>query len=102
MALSTAETQYLRTKVGSGVDPAVLQEAYDRLLDLDAVAREILEIRRADLLAQPDSFTVVGEYSQSTAKQLEGIDSVLASLGGISDLGSGSVRVVDPAASDPR
>lgn len=96
MALTTAEVQYLRTKVGSAEDLAVLQSTYDRLLDLDAVAREILEIRLADLLADPASFSVSGEYSQDTRTNIENLQKTLATLGGVSELATGGVRVLSP------
>lgn len=96
MTLTTPEEKYLRTKVGSAVDLAVLQESYDRLGSLDAVAREILETRLADLLADPASFAIPGEYSQDTRTNIENLQKTLASLGGTSDLGEGGVTMVGP------
>lgn len=96
MLLTLPEEKYLRTKVGSAVDLAVLQESFDRLGDLDAVAREILETRLADLLADPASFTVVGEYSQDVSANIKSIQETLGSLGGVSDLGSGAVSITGP------
>ncbi len=95
-SLTLTEEKYLRTKVGSAVELADLQESYDRLGTLDGVAREILETRLADLLADPASFSVPGEYSQDTRANIESIQKLLATLGGASDLGSGGVTVVGP------
>lgn len=94
--LTLEQEKYLRTKVWSAVELSVLQESYDRHGDLDAVAREILETRLADLLADPASFNVVGEYSQDTRTNIENIQTVLGTLGGTSDLGSGSVTISGP------
>lgn len=79
MALTEDDLFYLRSKIGTAEPPtdADLDENYDRLGTLDAVAAEILATRLADLANQPDSFTVVGEYSQSTSKQMEAIAALL-------------------------
>lgn len=104
MALSTADLKYLRTKVGSREPPtdADLQDGYDRLGILDAVAREILEIRLADLLADPASFSVSGEYSQDTSANIRELRETLGSLGGQSALGTGTVQVAEPESADAR
>lgn len=104
MLLTDAQVHYLRTKVGTDAPTDdELQEAFDRLDDVDSVAREALEIRLADLLAAPESFSVSGEYSQSTGRNIDGIKATLATLGGISELGSGgTVRIIEPSPSFSR
>lgn len=88
----------LRRQVGGSPSDDDLQEAFDRLGDLAEVAREVLQIRLANLRAAPATFAVPGEYSQSTAENLRALEAQLAGLAQVGDLaaGAGQVRVVCP------
>lgn len=85
-----------RRQVGNAPDDATLNATYDRLLDVDAVVLEVLEIRLAELLRKPAQFSVPGEYSQSTDANIKALTERIASLGGGSGLGSGVVTIVSP------
>ena len=87
MALTPTTEEYyqIRRKVGTlAPTDEVLNSTFDRQDgSVDATVAEILETRFADLASQPDSFTVVGEYSQSTGKQMEALGALVTrSVGG--------------------
>jgi hypothetical protein len=81
MALTTDQIKLMRRWVGRRPDDAALQDGYDRLGSLTETVREVLQTRRADLIADPASYSVPGEYSQDTRANLEAIDRLLAELG---------------------
>lgn len=95
MALTTDDLHWLRTKVGttSPTDDD-LNARYARLGDVPAVAREVLEERYADLIAAPESFSVSGEYSQSTAEQMKQLRAAIESIPATADPAGGSARIV--------
>lgn len=102
-ALSADQLVFLQTKLGSTSDTADLQARYDRLGDTVAVAREVLEIRFADLLNQPDTFSVAGEYSQGTKDQIARLRTLLDGLGESEDEPTATTaRLVGPARSPRR
>lgn len=72
--LTDSDLAYLSTVLGSDLDEGDLQERYDRLGDTRKVASEVLDIRYADLLAKPDSFTIPGEYSETRSKQIDALN----------------------------
>ena len=80
-ALTVDQLVTVRRRVGRQPVDAEIQTIYDRTGSLTETVREILEIRVADLRANPTSFTVPGEYSQDTAGQIKAIDAALLSLG---------------------
>lgn len=98
MALTTDQLVHIRRSVGNTPDDAELNSIYDRVGDVDELILEVLETRLANLKAQPDSFSVPGEYSQSTSKQMEMLEGQIAALGG----GSGEVRFIPPPAAPCR
>lgn len=97
MALTQDQIVSIRRKVGNAPDDATLNEIYARNGEsIDDLVLEVLETRLATLRATPDSFSVPGEYSQSTKEQMKQLEGLIASLGGSTEEG-GVVRIVDPA-----
>lgn len=89
-----------RRQVGNAPDDAALNDTYDRLGDVDAVVLEVLELRYAELERTPESFSIPGEYSQSTGKNLEALGARISALGG--GPGAGVVEIVQPERPDGR
>lgn len=86
MAVLTEDQVYaLRRKVGDRPTDAELQAIYDRTGSLTETAREILETRLANFMADPANFSVPGEYSQGTEKNIDALTRALASLGDLDD-----------------
>jgi hypothetical protein len=83
--LTEAQLATLRRRVGNAPDDAGLQAVYDRTESLTETVREILEIRLANLLADPASYSIAGEYSQDTSANIKAIESALAWLGNLDD-----------------
>ena len=77
MPLSGDDLTYLRRRVGSSPDDAALEVIYatyeDRAHPLEHLTLHVLETRLADLLANPASFSVSGEYSQSTGENIRAL-----------------------------
>jgi hypothetical protein len=98
MALTAEQIVTIRRQVGNSPDDAALNEAHDRLIGEDdpvaAVVLEILEIRLADLRRQPSSFSIPGEYSQSTDGNIRTLEAQIAALGGG---GAGTTILAPPA-----
>ena len=58
----------LRRYVGKGFTDPELQDAFDRQGNLRDAAVEILETVYADMIINPLSFTIIGEYAQNANK----------------------------------
>lgn len=90
MALTDSQTAFFDRKLGRGtwttddIEPRLVRNGYD----LTATVREVIEGRLAALRAQPATFAVPGEYSQSTAANIASYETILADLG-TSDAGGG-------------
>lgn len=100
--LTEEDLVYLRTQIGSGLNGSDAQDRFDRLGNTRLVVKEILEQRLADLLAQPATFNVAGEYSQSTAENIKALQQQLENLGSAGTdgfSGISTLRVVTPVAS---
>lgn len=95
-ALTEGQLVTLRRQVGSSPTDGELQLIFDRVGSLTETAREVLEIRLANLRAEPTSFTVPGEYSQDTSGQIKALDAQLAKLGDLDN-----TDPVDDAAAEP-
>lgn len=73
MALTNDQVAFLRARLGSGFDE---DDAEERLIRLGgegfeaAVVVEVLQERLSTLATKPDTFTVVGEYSESWGKSI--------------------------------
>lgn len=76
-ALTQDQLVYVRRQIGNSPTDAELQVTYDRLADVDQVVLEVLEIRLANLIADPATFSVSGEYSQSTAVNIQALQKKL-------------------------
>lgn len=98
MALTEDQLVQIRRQVGNKPDDAALNAIFDRTEDLDELVLEVLETRLATLEASPAQFTVVGEYSQDTGKNIDALKGKVGALGG----GNSRVRIVSPTAADPR
>lgn len=85
--LTTTQFTVLRSELGDSVPPtdADLQEIYDRRLGLVGVVREVWRKRMANFLANPTSFTIPGDYAQSTTANLAVLERKLARLAGLPD-----------------
>lgn len=99
MALTQDQIVTIRRAVGDTPDDAALDVIYARNGEsVDDLILEVLETRLANLEAAPDSFTIPGEYGQSTGKQMDALREKIAELGG-----AGSTLVIwDPTAQNPR
>lgn len=98
MALTEDQLITIRRAVGDKPDDAALNVIYDRTADVDVLILEVLERRLANLKAVPDSFSVPGEYSQSTGKQIDALQAEVSARGGSGH----TVRIVDPDPPRPR
>lgn len=77
MALTAAETAYLQSELGSGVDLADMQVRYDRLGSAKAVALEVIRQRLADALQAPTSFSIPGVYQETTTGNVSALQEQL-------------------------
>lgn len=87
MALTAAQEAYFRSKLGTSADMVDLEARLTRLGgDEAAAALEALDQRIADLLAEPASFSVPGEYSEDRSANIRALaasaDSIRADLPG--------------------
>lgn len=108
MALTPDQDAYFRSKLGSGYDS---YDAEQRLIRLGGtgyepgVVVEVLEQRLADLAIKPDSYTVVGEYSETWSQTQKLVQAQLvaaqeeAAEAGI-DAGGSLVTIQQPARYD--
>lgn len=92
MALSVDQLITIRRAVGTAPSDAELNDIYTRTADVDELILEVLEIRLADLKRNPSSFSVPGEYSQSTGENIAALEKSVAALGG----GGSLVRIIEP------
>lgn len=73
-----------------------LDAMYSRLESLKAVVQEVLRKRLAEFTAKPSQFAVAGDYSQSTAANINGLREQLKLLDQYTD-----DLVFSPASSQP-
>jgi hypothetical protein len=79
MPLSGSDLRYARRKLGSLPEDAVLNTLYDTLVvegkeqPLEWVILETLEVRLAEMIRNPASFSVSGEYSQNTSENIKAL-----------------------------
>jgi len=80
MALTDNDLAWVRSKVGtSAPTTAELNETFDRLGTKEAVVREVLDTRLANLTASPAQFSVSGEYSQDVSANIKALQDQLGS-----------------------
>lgn len=101
MALTENERIQVRREIGNSPDDAALDTIHDRHVangeadPVNALILEVLEIRYAERLRNPDSFNVPGEYGESrNPETLKALEAQIESLGG--DVGGAPVRIVPP------
>lgn len=95
MSLTEDQLVQIRRQIGNKPDDASLNSIYDRTGDLDELVLEVLETRLANLESSPAQFTVVGEYSQDTSKNIEALRLQVGTL--TSDDGPPIVRIISAA-----
>jgi hypothetical protein len=101
VALTQDQVITIRRAVGDTPDDAALEAIYARNGgSVGDLVLEVLERRLANLRAAPDSFSIPGEYSQSTKGQMDALEKQIAALGGGGALGV--VSIVSPAYPNPR
>lgn len=84
MAVPEADLIWIRTKIGDKPVDADVEVVYNRnQYDKRATAAEILERRRANLLANPASFSISGKYSQDTRTNIEELKDALGDVAGV-------------------
>lgn len=100
VVLSADDLNWIHDRVGDTPDDAALALVAARtdITTREAVVREVLSRRLANMLAAPASFTIPGEYGQNNSANITALQAQLDQVGGIGD-GSSSlptVNVVDP------
>lgn len=87
MPLDPDQLAIVRDEIGTADPPSDgdLDDIYDRKGGLVGVVRVVWAQRLANLLALPATFSVSGEYSQSTGDNIEAIQTRLKELSGLSD-----------------
>ena len=82
MPLSTVDLNWVRDEIGTATPPtdSDLNTSFDELGSREYVALRVLKRRRADLLANPASFTISGVLSQDASANLRILDSQIAPL----------------------
>lgn len=78
--LTSAQTSWLRSEVGSTVTDVDLQSKFDRLGVVRDVAIEVLRERRAKWLDQPLSVSVSGVASVNFGENVKAIERRIAAL----------------------
>lgn len=71
--LTDANLAYLHAELGADADEDDLQDRYDRLGSVVAVADEVVRGRLADLLAKPASVTLTGVMSKDTSANIRAL-----------------------------
>ena len=80
--LTTGDIGWIREWVGDDPDDVELNRLLNEpgVGDRGAVVKRVLAVRLANLLAEPASMSISGEYSQSTAANIEALREKLAQL----------------------
>ncbi len=79
--MATAEElAIVRSWAGTAVTEGDINEPLARLASPEAVALELLRQRRADLLADPQSFTAAGDVSYDWGDRLADLDRTIGDL----------------------
>jgi hypothetical protein len=82
MPLTTVDINWIRDEIGTATPPSDsdLDTSFDELGSREYVALRVLKRRRADLLANPASFTITGVLSQDASANLRILDAQIAPL----------------------
>lgn len=82
MPLTTEQIEEARRWVGNEPADAILDDIFDRTGTLRLTIDEVLHDRYAELVRTPASFSIPGEYSQSTADNLKALKTLMAEFAG--------------------
>jgi hypothetical protein len=99
VGLTSDQLALVRAEIGSAAPPsdADLDVIYARRGGLVGVVREVWNTRLTTLLAQPASFSIPGDYSQSTGENIRAITAKLEQWMNLPDtsdaIGAGGVGV---------
>jgi hypothetical protein len=97
VALDATTLAQIRDWVGSTPDDDTIEATFGRAdtgtADLTALA--ILKKRRADLLANPTAFELVGDYREDRGKNLEALNAQIAELAALCGIGPDVVTTAD-------
>lgn len=87
--LEPEDLVWVRNQIGDTTPPtdADLHGRYDIVGDRVLVVKEVLDRRLANLLSDPASFSVPGEYSQDVRDNIAALKAKLSELGGSSGVG---------------
>lgn len=98
MALTDDEFEQIRAEIGDATPPTDLEldEIHDRVDSVGGVVYEVTSKRLADLLASPASFTVSGEYSQSTEANIKAYQALLEKYASFSPVAHAEVKIHTP------
>lgn len=105
MATPTAdELAAIRSEIGDAEPPtdSAIETIFDRLGTVGGVVYEITSKRLADLLASPASFTVTGEYSQSTEANIRAYSELLRKYASFAPGAFHQVTITQPTRRRPR
>jgi hypothetical protein len=94
MPLTTVDLNWVRDEIGTGTPPSDddLDGFFDELGLREAVALRVLKRRRADLLADPTSFSLFsGVLSADTSANLRSLDAQIKPLQAIVDAQFGTL-----------
>lgn len=80
MDLTDGDLAYLRSELGEDVDEVDLQDRYDRLGTVAAVALEVQRQRLSAVLAAPAGFTIPGVYSEDNGARIRAMQDRVAEL----------------------
>lgn len=83
MAITAAQLAEIREYIGTSEPPsdATLEEYFDDLGSVTAVARRIVRQRLADLRAKAAKFTAEGDYSEDWTESIKALERLEKSLG---------------------
>lgn len=107
MDMTLDQLALVRSEIGTTVPPSdvELQAIFARRGGLVGVVREVWQGRLTTLLATPASFTIPGEYGQSTGENIRAIRAELDKLASLPDssnaIGLGGIAVARLVRSDP-
>lgn len=95
MPLTTVDLNWVRDEIGTADPPsdADLDTSFDELQMREAVALRVLKRRRADLLANPASFSISGVLSQDASANLRSLEAQIAPLQAAVDSVLGGLNV---------
>lgn len=98
MPLTDDQTAQVRTEIGDATPPsdADLDLIFDRVGTVGGVIYEVTSKRLADLMADPASFSIPGEYSQDTRANIEAYRDILRRFSGSAPVAGGVVEIIEP------